>query len=75
MTLRIITPRLSVEYDGVTAVTLPGSEGSFTVLHNHAPIIAMLDKGIVRWNDGSCSIKGGFVQVRNNLIKVVAETE
>ncbi len=66
-------------YSGeVEAVKLPGVEGSFGILNNHAPIIATLKKGTVKVTDSAKKIEnfeinGGVVEVLNNKITVLAE--
>ncbi|NQD69692.1 ATP synthase F1 subunit epsilon [Sphingobacterium shayense] len=77
MKLTIITPD-KLAYDGeVTAVTVPGSAGSFQILKDHAPIVSTLDDGkvIIKDNQGETVlvIKGGVVEAKENLITVLAE--
>ncbi|MBL7884493.1 MAG: F0F1 ATP synthase subunit epsilon, partial [Bacteroidia bacterium] len=48
MKLEIITPDKKVYSGDVTSVKLPGAEGSFGIMNNHAPIIATLKKGTVK---------------------------
>lgn len=74
MTLKIISVE-DVVFDGeVTSVTLPGTLGSFTVLHNHASLISTLTKGEITYvendNPVTVEIEGGVVNVDNNLISV-----
>lgn len=75
MTLKIISAA-EVLFEGeVKAATLPGSMGTFTVLHNHASLVAMLSAGKVRYElpDGSeqsHDIPGGVADVDNNVINV-----
>ena len=45
MNLEIITPDKSVYTGEVSLVQLPGIDGSFEVLDNHAPLISVLKKG------------------------------
>ncbi len=78
MKLEIITPEKKVYSGDVTAVKLPGADGSFGILNNHAPIIATLKEGIVKITEISnkvenIEIKGGVVEVLNNNIIVLAE--
>ena len=58
-------------------MTLPGTLGSFTVLPDHAPIISSLENGEITFSaDGemkSIEIKGGFVEVKDNLISICVE--
>jgi F-type H+-transporting ATPase subunit epsilon len=79
MYLEIITPDRKVYSGDIEAVKLPGADGSFGVLKNHAPIIATLKKGIVKITDAKKSvvnfeINGGVVEVLNNKIIVLAES-
>ena len=75
MTLEIISAH-EITFSGeVTAVTLPGKMGSFTVLNNHAALKSVLDKGDMRYTDTegmehSLTIDGGLVDVNNNKISV-----
>jgi F-type H+-transporting ATPase subunit epsilon len=78
MYLEIITPEKKVYSGDVEAVKLPGAEGSFGILKNHAPIIATLKKGVVKITDAkkhveNVEINGGVVEVLNNKIVVLAE--
>ena len=78
MHLEIITPDKKVFSGEVEAIKLPGAEGSFGILNNHAPIIATLKKGIVKVTDSkkvveNFEINGGVVEVLNNKVIVLAE--
>ncbi len=78
MFLEIITPEKKIFSGEVEAVKLPGADGSFGILNNHAPIIATLKKGIVKVTDKAnkvenFDINGGVVEVLNNKIIVLAE--
>ncbi|MDE7402227.1 MAG: F0F1 ATP synthase subunit epsilon [Muribaculaceae bacterium] len=75
MKLEIISAH-EISFTGdVTSVTLPGKLGSFTVLKDHAPIISVLVKGLVKYTavDGSqheLEIGGGLADVNSNVISV-----
>lgn len=77
MTLEILTPDNTVFEGEVSSVTVPGVQGSFEILNNHAPIISTLEDGkvIIRTGKGQESffIKGGVVEVLDNKIMVLAE--
>lgn len=77
MTLEILTPDKKVFEGEVTAVTVPGTLGSFQILRDHAPIISTLEDGpvIVKEAKGEniYNIKGGVVEVLDNKIIVLAE--
>lgn len=79
MHLEIITPDKKVYSGEVDSVKLPGAEGSFGILNNHAPIIASLKKGTIRVTDSkkhveNFEINGGVVEVQNNKVIVLAES-
>jgi F-type H+-transporting ATPase subunit epsilon len=78
MQLDILTPEHKVYSGTVYGVQLPGIEGSFEILENHAPIIATLGKGKMKiLKDKSTTelyeISGGFVEVLNNKASVLIE--
>jgi F-type H+-transporting ATPase subunit epsilon len=78
MYLEIITPQKKVYSGEVEAIKLPGAEGSFGILNNHAPLIATLKQGTVKVTDASKKIEnfvinGGVVEVLHNKITVLAE--
>jgi F-type H+-transporting ATPase subunit epsilon len=47
MILEIVSPEASLFKAEVTSVAVPGVDGSFQILNNHAPIVSILEKGIV----------------------------
>jgi F-type H+-transporting ATPase subunit epsilon len=78
MQLEIITPEKKVFQGEVSEASFPGSNGSFQVLTNHAPIVSALAKGTVSFTakEGgkqSMVVEGGVVEVKNNVIVVLAE--
>ncbi len=76
MQIDILTPD-KVLYSGeTTLVTLPGVNGSFQIMNNHAPLISALDKGImtIETSEGKKEFKlnGGIVEVLKNKIVILA---
>lgn len=74
MTLKIISTE-DILFEGeVTAVHLPGQAGRFTVLRNHATLIAALTAGTIGYEGleghGELSIQGGMADIDNNVISV-----
>jgi len=47
MKLEIITPESNVFSGEAKTVSLPGLDGIFQVLNNHAPVISALKKGVL----------------------------
>lgn len=78
MKLEIITPEQTLYTGEVSLVQLPGIDGSFEILNNHAPLIAALLKGKIKAQDAQkqvqyFEIKGGVVEVLQNKVLVLAE--
>lgn len=77
MLLEIITPEKNIFKGNVESASFPGSNGSFQVLNNHAPLISSLAKGELKYFNGkdevSFVVEGGVVEVLNNTITVLAE--
>lgn len=78
MQLDILTPEKKIYSGEVYGIQLPGTEGSFELLDNHAPLIASLGKGKMKViKDKNTSeeyeISGGFVEVLNNKASVLIE--
>ncbi|MCH8568276.1 MAG: ATP synthase F1 subunit epsilon [Balneolales bacterium] len=75
----IISPYGPV-YEGLaTGINLPGTEGAFEVKFNHASLMSMLDIGkvTIRLKDGNdlyFAVNGGFVEVHDNHVMVLAES-
>jgi F-type H+-transporting ATPase subunit epsilon len=76
MILEVITPEKSVYKGEIVLVQLPGAMGSFEIMYNHAPIIAILEKGRLKVIDEErnkfyIDIESGVVEVKNNHITVI----
>ncbi|HEY8366536.1 MAG TPA: ATP synthase F1 subunit epsilon [Bacteroidia bacterium] len=78
MYVDIITPD-SILFSGeAKKMQLPGSDGSFGILNNHAPIISTLGKGkikVVTANDKTeyIEIKSGVLEMNKNKAIILAE--
>ncbi len=48
MYLEIVTPEATLFKGEVTSVAVPGVDGEFQMLNNHAPIVSILGKGKVK---------------------------
>ncbi len=77
MYLEIITPDKKVFEGEVSSAQFPGTQGSFEVLNNHAPLISNLENGRIRVTgvNGNqfFNVDGGVLEVLNNRIIVLAE--
>ncbi|MBP1759392.1 MAG: synthase, epsilon subunit [Firmicutes bacterium] len=76
--LRIVSPEGNVLKEEVEFVVLPGGMGELGILPNHAPLIAGLDVGVIRYTlQGTTKravVAGGFVEVVDNQAIVLADT-
>ncbi len=78
MHLEIIKPDKKVFEGEVSLVQLPGFDGSFEILNNHAPLISVLKNGKIKIineekQNQFFDIKSGLVEVLKNKIVVLAE--
>jgi F-type H+-transporting ATPase subunit epsilon len=76
--LEIITPD-GLTYSGdVESCVLPGLEGLFGVLPGHAPFISVLSVGEAKFSVAGktehLALSGGFAQVEQKQVRVLAET-
>ncbi len=77
MHLEIITPDKRIFSGEVTSVSVPGTDGRFQVLNNHAPIISTLQRGQVKIKstegEKTFDVLGGVIEVLKNKVIVLAE--
>lgn len=76
--LTILSPEKILFEGNVSRVLLPGEKDPFVVLHNHAPIISSLVSGDISWQGaevGSIAVKGGFVEVKDNVVTACVEVQ
>ncbi len=75
--LEVVTPSKMVVSEDVELATAPGVDGAFGVMAHHAPLLSTLKIGEMRFvKDGqtrSLAISGGFCEVSNNKMTVLAE--
>lgn len=76
MQLEILTPDKSLFSGEAEVITLPGSNGQFQILKDHAALVASLAEGVVKIKTANgeehVAIHGGVVEVLNNKIVVLA---
>jgi len=79
MKLQILTPdKVVFSGDNVSLVQLPGIDGSFEIMNDHAPLISVLKKGDIKVliKDQApqyFKINGGVIEVLNNSVQILAE--
>ena len=75
--IEIVSPERLVLSEIVTSVTVPGTEGYFTVMDDHAPFMTTLRPGFITVNqngqDSIFFVKGGFADVSPDGLTILAE--
>jgi F-type H+-transporting ATPase subunit epsilon len=78
LTLELATPTRLLVSAEVDEVVVPGSEGYFGVLPGHAPLLATLGIGELRYRVGReeyhVAVVGGFAEVRNDKVIILADS-
>lgn len=77
MNIEIVKPDKEVFAGDIDSAIFPGTNGSFGVLKDHAPMICTLQEGtiVVKDTEGekNFEIGGGVVEILNNRIIVLVE--
>jgi F-type H+-transporting ATPase subunit epsilon len=74
----LVSPERLLMSADVEQVLVPGSEGDFTMLARHAPLLTALRPGLLEIGAGSDRrryfVRGGFAEVGPSGLTVLAET-
>lgn len=77
MQFDLVSPERRLASMEVSAVLIPGSDGDFTAMKNHAPTVASLRPGLLRVTGGGEEkefvISGGFAEISDAGTNVLAE--
>jgi F-type H+-transporting ATPase subunit epsilon len=78
MKFELVSPERLLISAEVQQVTVPGTEGLFTVLPDHAPVLSTLRPGVIDvvTAEGTAErifVRGGFAEVNNLGLTVLAE--
>lgn len=77
LTLRIISPEREVCDEQVDSVRVPGVDGSFGILPRHAPMVAAVEVGVLRYRQGGVEktlfVSDGFAEVKDNVVRIVCD--
>jgi F-type H+-transporting ATPase subunit epsilon len=73
----VISPEAQLFEGEADSVVAPAFDGEVGILANHAPMMALLGRGVLRVGGGAnptrFNVEGGFLQVADNEVRVVAE--
>jgi len=77
-TFELVSPEKLLFSGDVEEVVIPGTEGDFAVLKDHAPVISALRPGVLSFKDAkgekqTLFVRGGFADVSANGLIVLAE--
>ncbi|MDQ3855581.1 MAG: F0F1 ATP synthase subunit epsilon [Chloroflexota bacterium] len=76
--LEVVTAERIVYADDVDMLVAPGAEGALGILPRHAPLMSVLNVGVLRIRRGTeeseLAIGGGFMEVFNDRVTVLADT-
>ncbi|HNI26256.1 MAG TPA: ATP synthase F1 subunit epsilon [Leptospiraceae bacterium] len=77
LTINVISPE-KVLYTGEgSALKIPGVDGYFGVLLNHAALVSELGIGVLEIESGGKTnkmvVEGGFVQINSNVVNVLTK--
>jgi F-type H+-transporting ATPase subunit epsilon len=77
LSFALVSPERELFNGEVDHVVVPGSEGEFGVLPNHAPVMSVIKPGALKvFNDGTerrIFVNGGFADVTPEGLTVLAE--
>jgi F-type H+-transporting ATPase subunit epsilon len=73
----LVSPERLIFSGEVEQVVVPGSEGVFTVLDNHAPMMTTIRPGVIAVTEAGVArqlfVRGGFADVSPNGLTILAE--
>lgn len=77
--LEIVTPERILFKDEAQFLVAPGVDGEIGVMKNHAPLVAALKIGVLRYTNSvgksnRIAMSGGFVEIIDNTGRIIAET-
>ncbi|MBL4907188.1 MAG: F0F1 ATP synthase subunit epsilon [Sneathiella sp.] len=78
VTMDLVSPEKLLLSEDYEMVVVPGAEGDFAVMAGHVPVTSSLRPGVISIYEGDNEkerifVNGGFVQVADNKITVLAE--
>ena len=75
--LQVFTQERKVLDEPATSIVVPGENGYFGVLADHAPLIANLGSGTLTIRrehaERTMNLSGGFIEVANNTVVILAD--
>jgi len=76
--LEIVTPDKEVFHNMVESFTVPAVMGSTGILYNHAPLLTVLEPGVLTYRmdgkEGCLAISRGFLEMRDNEAEILVDS-
>ncbi len=77
LNFEMVSPEKLLLSEEVNSVTVPGTEGDFTVFAQHAPVLSTMRPGVVDVQKASGEerifVRGGFAEVNPGGLTILAE--
>ncbi len=77
MKVSVVSPERVLFEGDAKSVIVPAYDGLMGILPRHAPLVALLGKGVLKVRAAQAeqrfTLAGGFVQVKDDVVRVVAE--
>jgi len=77
LTLEIVTPEARVYSDTIDTVVIPTTSGEVGILPGHIPLLTQVEAGELcvtkNGKDESLIISGGFAEIENDRVSILAE--
>jgi F-type H+-transporting ATPase subunit epsilon len=78
LSLEVATPDKLLVNEKVSQVEVPGKDGYMGILPGHAALISELKEGTLKYTasgkSSQLTITGGFVEVRDDKVRVLADS-
>jgi F-type H+-transporting ATPase subunit epsilon len=76
--ITVVTAEREVFSGEADVVILPGADGELAILPSHTPLVTVMNPGELWIQDAdredALALSGGFMEVRNNRISILADT-
>lgn len=77
LNVEILTPEKKLLSTQADEAVVPGGEGLFGVRPGHTPFLSLVEPGVLTLKDGTATqaffVAGGFVEVGNDTVRVLAD--
>ena len=74
ITVNLLTPERRFPSFEVSRVHVPAYNGYMEILPNHASCVVQLGMGVLSIGDQKVFINGGYIEILNNSVKVLADS-